>query len=179
MAKAPAKPAADGTDPPPKSKKTLILVIVLVLLVVAGAAVGLLMTKKSSGNGEGGNTHEAAAVDHSKPPTFMTLEAFTTNLAKEDGDHYVQVEMVLRVSDSKVAEELKTLMPELRHRVNLLLASKLPSELATMEGREGLAQELLDQANETLGYEPPKRKSKRGEASGPVEAVLFNSFIIQ
>lgn len=189
MAKAPAKPeAVEGDAPAPKkSKKMLILVIVLaiLLLVVGGGAAFLLLSKnKHADEGQAADAHEPeppkVTIDKGHPPVFVPLDAFTVNLQRESGDHFLQAVIVLRVSDAKVGEELKLYMPEIRHRVNLLLSSKLPSEISNIEGREALAEEIMIEANDVLGYEPPRRQ--RGSASepwGPVLSVLFNSFIIQ
>ena len=189
MATAPAKAeAVEGDAPPPKkSKKMLIVVIVLLVLLLAvggGAAFLLLSKNKHADEGQAAEAHEPeppkVVIDKSHPPVFVPLEAFTVNLQRENADHYLQAVIVLRVSDAKVGEDLKLYMPEIRHRVNLLLSSKLPSEISNIEGREALAEEIMIEANDVLGYEPPRRQS-RGipEPWGPVLSVLFNSFIIQ
>jgi flagellar FliL protein len=177
MAKAPAAPQAEAAAvaPPPKSKKLLVIIMAVVLIVVllAGAVVMLLLLRKG-GTGEDAKAGESAhaALDLSKPPTFVSLEPFVVNLAPAEGDRYLQVVLALRVSDAKTGEHLKGFMPAIRHRINLLLSSKLPSELATLEGREDLADEIVDETNGALGAPP-------GADLGPIEAVLFNSFIIQ
>ncbi len=191
MAKAPAKPevAATETPAPKKSKLMIIIVVILVLvLLIVAALVGVLLLIK--GNKGGGDNAPAAApavapqaqvmttVDLSKPPVFVQLDTFTVNLTREESDHYLQAVIVLRVADAKVAAQLPAFMPEIRHRTNLLLSSKKPSEVATMEGREALAQELLIQINEAVGA-PAPRDIRPGLVWGPVHGVLFNSFIVQ
>ena len=52
----------------------------------------------------------------------------------------------------------------------------------TAKGREVLAEEIKEEANDVLGYAPnPKKKNKRNrpEDDGPVLAVLFNQFMVQ
>lgn len=183
MAKAPAAPPADEAAPTPapkRRKKLLVVVIALavVVLLLAAGVVGLLMLKKHDSTGEdhAEDTASAATVDLSKPPTFMTLEPFVVNLSPKEGDRYLQVVLAMRVADAKTGESLKGFMPEIRHEINLLLTGKLPSELATPEGQEELADEIVDRTNRVLGAPPPKRHEP---PSGPVKAVLFNSFIIQ
>ncbi len=77
------------------------------------------------------------------------------------------------------ATTLKAYMPEIRHRINLLLSSRLPSELFTTEGRELLATSIVDEANAALGFPVQTDARGRTTSTGPVQAVLFNSFIIQ
>ncbi|HAF56163.1 MAG TPA: flagellar basal body protein FliL, partial [Thauera sp.] len=53
-------------------------------------------------------------VDLTKPPTFVPLDAFTVNLRRDEGDHYLQVVAVLRVADATMDATLKAFMPEIR-----------------------------------------------------------------
>ncbi len=189
MAKAPARPEDGGDAPKKKSKLLLIIVIVLVLvlIVIGGGIAALLLLKggkdkaaeDSAAAAPGGAMQMQSAVDLTKPPTFVPLDPFTVNLRRDEGDHYLQVVAVLRVADPKMAESLKAFMPEIRHRINLLLSSKLPSELASTEGREDLAATITQQVNEALGFQPLRDAAGRPIPNGPVQAVLFNSFIIQ
>lgn len=189
MAKAPAKPEAAATDAAPKKKGKLLLIIVIVLLVlfiaVAGVVV-LLLLKKDKGGGDDHAATPAApepaphsTIDLSKPPTFVPLDPFTVNLRRDEGDHYLQAVIVLRVGDPKLADSLKAFMPEIRHRINLLLSSKLPSEIADTVGRETLAEDISNQVNEALGFPVTTDSRGRTRSNGPVQAVLFNSFIVQ
>lgn len=183
MAKAPAPAKADAEAPPAKKKRkkllVIILVIVLVVVLVAGGVVALLLMKRGAAS-ETDSEEIAAApastlVDLTRPPTFVSLDPFVVNLAPEEGDRYLQVIMALRVADAKTGENLRGFMPEIRHRINLLLASKLPSEVATLQGREELAALIGEEINKVLGAPP----AAPGESTGPIQAVLFNSFIVQ
>ncbi|WP_227816860.1 flagellar basal body-associated FliL family protein [Nitrogeniibacter aestuarii] len=192
-----AKTEAEGEEAPKKGgggKKLIIilLVVVILLLIAAGGVVFLLLSKKSA-DAEGGDGHGGAQqahveehppelkVDLSHPPTFVPLDPFTVNLAPEDGDHYLQVVMVLKVVDPTVAEQMKAFMPEIRHEVNLVLSSKRPSEISSIQGREALAVESMERVNYILGFEKPSEDKMRRNPGpwGPVITVLFNSFIIQ
>ena len=190
MSKAPAKAeGAEGEAPAKGGKKKMIIIIVAVLvLAIAGAGAFMMMGKKKHAEGEDAEEKPASheppkvKVDPSKPPVFVQLEQFTVNLAPEDGEHFLQSTMVLRVADAKVGDSLKLYMPELKHRIIMLLSSKKPSDLVSSEGREELADEIKEEANDVLGYAPnPKKKNKRNrpEDDGPVLAVLFNQFIVQ
>lgn len=183
MAKAPANaqadaaPAAAAAAPSVQGKKLLIIAMVaIVVALVAVTAVVVLALKKGPAFADAGSNEPPVRVaDLSKPPTFVTLEPFLVNLASDEGDRYLQMVVALRVADAKTGDNLKGFIPEIRHRINLLLSGKLPSEISTPEGREDLADEIVEQINSALGY-PPR---KRGRPDGPVQAVLFNSLIIQ
>lgn len=181
MAKAPATPAADEAEPPKKKGKKLrvIILIAVAALVIAGAGVvGLLLLKKGSagaGDDTGVGATSGTPVDLSKPPAFVALDPFVVNLLPGEGDRYLQVVLAVRVADMRTGDSLKGFMPEIRHRINMLLSNKLPSELSTYEGREALANEITDEINRVLGGS----MSPTGRPEGPAQAVLFNSFIIQ
>lgn len=188
MAKAPAKPEAPAGDAQPKKGGKLLMIIIIVVLlllvIVAGAIGALILMKKGGGDAADKEHTEASAapsgaIDLSKPPVFAALDPFTVNLRPEGGDRYLQAVIALRVADQKTADALKGFMPEIRHRINLLLSSKLPSEVQTIEGREALALEILDQVNESLGFPPPAPGRRAPAGTPPVQSVLFNSFIIQ
>ena len=187
MAKAPAKPEApapapapEGEAPPKKGKKMLIIIIsVLVLLIIVAGAIGAIVLMKKGGSAEVEEVAPSTAVDLSKPPIFAALDTFTVNLRSEEGERYLQAVIALRVADQKTADALKGFMPEIRHRINLLLSSKLPSEVQTIEGREALAMEILDSINESLGFPPLPPGAPAPVELPPIQAVLFNSFIIQ
>lgn len=185
MAKAPAK-TEENAEVAPKKKGKLLLIAVIVLvalLIIVAGGLGALLLLKNKDKGDTEVAHAPAAVapgvDLSKPPTFLPLDAFTVNLRPDEGDHYLQVAAVLRVTDATVGEGLKAFMPEIRHRINLLLSSKLPSELSTTAGREELAVGIRDQVNQALGFAPAATTVSGALTNGPVQAVLFNSFIIQ
>ncbi|MDR2259563.1 MAG: flagellar basal body-associated FliL family protein [Azoarcus sp.] len=183
-AKAPAKPETPAA-PPRRSGKLLLIILLIALLILILAVMGvvaLLLLKKGGSAGGHDVASENAApvpvitvVDLNKPPVFAMLDPFTVNLSGKDGDEgrYLQAVIALRVADQGTADALKGWMPEIRHSIIMLLSSKLPSEVQDAQGRETLAGEIQAQINTRLGAPPPSG------APGPVQAVLFNSFIIQ
>lgn len=180
MSKA-AKPAAAAGEEKPKSKKMMIIIIAVLVLVIAGAAGFFLM----------GNKHEDAEeepkAEHAAHPVFVTMEPFTVNLQREEGDQFLQIGLSLKVLDPKLEEEIKANMPEIRSKLLLLLSSKRASELSTPEGKKQLASEIVEETNVVLGAgesheEAPAKGKKSKHAPKPkegVEDVLFTSFIIQ
>lgn len=195
MSKA-AAATVDGSPAPAKSKSKLILFVgiaVLVLALLGGGALFMMKKKASEAEAEGDDGHAPAKTAHAKqkpgtPPTFVPMEAFTVNLMPENGEQYLQVIATLRIEDSSVAEDLKVYMPELRHRVLMLLSGKRASELQGVDGRETLAEEIRSACNEVLGYgtkssgksrDEHEGKAKKAGVEGPIVSVLFTSFIIQ
>lgn len=212
----PAKPAAAAAaavtaptdNQAPKSKKMLIIIIiaVVVLLVGGGAAAFFLMKPHAdkhdkTATGEEAPTGEGEDASKPKlPPKFVEIGTFTANLVHEDSDRVMQVAISLKLSKPELEEKVKESSPEIQHKVNMLLQSKRPSELATVEGKEKLADEIKTQVEFILGLrksapaihtakpamegdapasaaahaEPAESPSQKGVAE-----VLFTSFIIQ
>lgn len=151
MAKAPPKKeekqpeaAAEGEEQPPKKKGKLPLILGLVVLLAAvgGGAWFFLLKDKGA---------EAPQQQvKPKPPVFVPLDAFTVNLAAEQSEQYLQVAATLKVLDQPAADAIKQYMPEIRHRTLGLLSSKKPSDISSGEGRERLAEEIRQTANNIL-----------------------------
>lgn len=201
VAKPAAKPApktapAEEATPPPAPKKSsgkkLLLAVFALLILCGGGAAWYFL-------GGGAGQPAKPAGKPPGPPVFVGLEPFTVNLQSEGGaDQYLQAVAVMRVADNEVAESLKLYMPELRHRVLLLLSGKKASDISSVAGREALAEELRTEANRIvaaargLPARPiAKPAGQAGQIGGnarvqvvppesqAVQSVLFTSFIVQ
>lgn len=205
-----AKPAASQepqeTDAPPpkKGKKKLIVIVVLVLLLIGGGAAAFLLMKPSSpanpddaevtAEAETEAAAEAEAEASDVPPTYAQLGTFTANLIQEEGDRYLQVAIELKLTKPELAEKIKATNPEILHHINMLLQSKRPSELASFDGKQKLAEQVKGQVEYVLGLRkaapaitdtaapsdgtPAAPAETQGGNSG-IADVLFTSFIIQ
>jgi flagellar FliL protein len=174
MAK-PAKPAAaKKEDAPgaeaaaPKSKKKLIIIVAAVVLL-AGAGAGWFFTRDKPAHTETTKTETA------KEPKFIPLEAFTVNLQHEESDQYLQISITLKVMEPELEDKIKAVLPEIRSKLNLLLSSKRPSELATIAGKKKLAIDIATEANSVLGIhnapEPVAAPVASGVAVASVEGA--------
>lgn len=104
-------------------------------------------------------------------PVFFALDPLTVNLQSDDGiQHYLRVGLSLKLTDSKAQEYLTQHMPELRSRILLALSNKHPEQLATLEGKRALADEL-----KTLIEQP----TQPGNRSARIDDVLFTEFVVQ
>jgi flagellar protein FliL len=156
--------AADGKK---GGKGKLIIIGALagvLLLGGGGAAAWVLMGKKNEQAADG------EKKTPKKMPVFVDLETFTVNLKDNDDERFMQVKLVAEVKDAPAGELIKTLMPSVRNEILLLLGSKQVSEIATRDGKERLAQEIVASANKILEGTP---------AAKSVEGVNFTHLIIQ
>lgn len=194
-AQAAAKPGAEETNdaPPKKSKKKLIIIIAIVVALIGGGAAAYLLLKPAKHHDPAA---EAAAKEKAEnearlknPPKFVDLGTFTANLVREEGDRYLQTTISIKITKPELEERIKANSPEILHHVNMVLQSKLPSELATLEGKEKLAEQIKGQVEYVLGLRktaPPISSEQTGtipagtqKIRSDIAEVLFTSFIIQ
>jgi len=163
-----ATAAAAAAAPKKKSRKGLVFVVLAVLLLAGGGAGGWWWySQQEATPADKAKADEKKAA---KPPVFVSLDPFTVNLQEENGEHYLQLQVVYHVSDDKVTEQLKVYMPILRNRILMLLAAKRPSELNAPDGKSKLVAELLAAARESVPGLPP------GQG---VQQALLGAFVIQ
>jgi flagellar FliL protein len=95
----------------------------------------------------------------------------TVNLQSDDGQqHFLRIGLTLKLGDARTQQELTDHMPEVRSHILLALSNKHPDELAPLEGKRALANEL-----KTLIEQP----SDKGAAPISVQDVLFTEFVVQ
>ena len=156
--------SGDEAAKPKKSKKKIIFVVLLVLILAGAGGGGWWYFM-----GGGKKTNDAPKVEKPATPIFLPLEQFTVNLQPEAGEHYLQVSMTLQLANKDDTELVKAYMPQIRSRIIFLLTSKKASEIATLDGKKKLTDEIKAQVN--MPVTP---------GSKPLEVVnvFFTSFII-
>ena len=163
MANAAAKAPEAGGEAPRKSKLPLIIILVVVLLAGSGGAAWFFMMRGGADEEE----HETKAS--AKPPVFLPLDQFTVNLQPEDGQQFLQVAMTLKVIDQQIADNIKAVMPEVRSRVLLLLSSKKPSQIGSVDGKVALSDAIIHEIEQTMPVEKKKKKKKKKAKSEDAE----------
>lgn len=181
-------PPAEGEAPPKKKGKLLIIVVAGVLVVVIAAVAAVLLLKKPAADGdeedEDGPPKKSAKAKKAAtgaPPVFTKLDPFVVKLQSEQQEAYVQAIPELKLTDPLVVDQVKQFMPEIRHKLLLILAGKKASELSTPEGMQVLANQIRESINATLSGERPDPAKERLDTNedGPVLAVFFTSLIVQ
>jgi flagellar FliL protein len=158
--RADAQAAATAAPAKPKRKWLLVAIALVGVLAIGGGAAWYFLASHAPAE------TKAAAP---KPPVFVPLDAFTVNLAEENGDHYLQIGIVYQVSDEKIVDTMKQYMPVLRNRILLLLSSKKPSDLASVDGKRKLVDELVAAVRDAMPL----------PAGEDVRGALLSSFVIQ
>lgn len=183
---------AEGEAPKKKSKLLIIIIAVVLILVLGGGGAAFFLMKKKAAEAEaeeGDEPPPAKTVKakkkkkdgHEAPPVFTKLEPFVVKLQAEAQEAYVQATPELKLSEAQVADQIKSFMPEIRHKVLLILAGKKASDLSDPQGMQVLANQIRVAINATLnGEKPDPAKEKLDQDDdGPVHAVFFSSLIVQ
>lgn len=188
MADAKKDAPADGEAVPKKKGKLLLIIVAAVLVVVISAVAAFLLLKKPPPE-DGEEEEDGAPAKSAKakkkapaaPPVFTKLDPFVVKLQTEQQDAYVQAIPELKLTDALTVERIKQFMPEIRHKLLLILAGKKASELSAPEGMQTLANQIRESINATLNSEPidPAKEKLDTNENGPVIAVFFSSLIVQ
>ena len=159
-----------STDSPPKKGGIFkwIVIILLFLLFGAGGAWYYFMSSLP------GSIHAAAmptttkTVASPQAPNLSTtvLQPFLVNLADPLGKRYIKLTLELEITSPQVAQEIERQTAKIRDAVILLLSSKSYADLAPLESKLQLKNELADRLNQIL--------------AGPkVTRVFFVDMVIQ
>lgn len=164
--KAPEAEGADG-EAPKKGflSKKLIIMAAAGLLVLGGAGGGAYFFFFK------GKPHDEAHAPAApvKPPAFVDLPDVLVNLSNASGDqrtHYLKAKIVLEVTDQKIAEEIKPVMPRVMDAFQTYLREMRASDLEGSAGLYRLRDELTRRVN--LAVAPSK-----------INAVLFKEMVVQ
>ena len=170
-----ADPKADAALAPAGASKKKLIIIILASVLVAGGVGGGAAWYFLHGKGDQEESsspskkkkHSAAKAG---PPVFVPIDSFTVNLQPENGEQYLQIAFTLQVANAEEMDSIKLNMPKVRSRLLLLLSGKKASELNTVEGKQQLAAEIINQVNQPFEDKGPEQD---------VTDVLFTAFIIQ
>ena len=102
--------------------------------------------------------------------TAFNRMAGVTGVLMFDGERFLQTGLTLQLAGQEQVDLIKLYMPHVRSRLLLLLSSKKASEILTAEGKNKLAQEIINTLNQP--FSP-------GGPSVQVMSVLFTSFVVQ
>lgn len=164
------KTASEGEEAAPKKKSKLPLIIILVVVLAGGGGAGWWFLKGNKPTPNGAALKAAADV---KPPLYTQLDKdFTTGLTRSDAeDHYLQLEIKIKIADEKVSERIAQRTPEIRSALLLLMTSKSAEDLKTMEDKQRLANEMAAIINKIIDSTKPETNGVLG--------VYFTSFMLQ
>ena len=152
------------------SNKLIYLVVAVLLVLTTGLAAGFFMmwSKLSDLSAQ---THMVATSGTGKAQAaalgpLYSLDTFIVNLADEGRSRYLRVTMDLELAQSTYAGDLKERLSQVRDSILMILPTKQFDEIASMEGKIALRDEIMAKLNDLFAYQV-------------VTNIYFTEFVVQ
>lgn len=127
------------------------------------------------GGDEEASTEHGEKKEGAEAPAAHVIENIVLNPAGSDGTRFLLLTIAFETKSAEVTDELKTRDAEVRDLVLSKVGIRTTEQLATMEVREALKQELADAVTATL-FAKHKNKAFRKK---PIKRVYFPQYVIQ
>jgi flagellar FliL protein len=127
-----------------------LLVTVLLVLTIGLAAGFFIVWNKLSDLNAMGNTAVAAQdgqVQNAQLGPLFSLDTFIVNLADTGRSRYLRVTMDLELTFPTDAGKLQKKLPQVRDSILMILPSKQFADIASMEGKMALRDEIIAKIN--------------------------------
>lgn len=152
------------------NKFMIIMIIVFVMLLgMMGTGFFFMWNKLNAVNAQQTNSDQgdgtAAAAPLQVGP-LHALDTFIVNLADEGGNRYLRTKMNLELKDEECDLMVQERLPMIRNCVLMVLPTKTYEDIASVEGKSALRDEIVSKLNGIL-------------APGSVTNLYFTEFVIQ
>ena len=152
------------------SNKLIFLLVAVLLVLTVGLGAGLLMmwNKLSDLNTQNNlvvnpGTQQAQAA---APGPLFSLETFIVNLADQERSRYLRVTMDLELVKSTDAGVINDRLSQVRDSILMILPSRQFGEIASMEGKIALRDEIIARLNSLFNKKV-------------VTNIFFTEFVVQ
>ncbi len=152
------------------SNKLIFLLVAVLLVLTVGLGAGLLMmwNKLSDLNTQNNlvvnpGTQQAQAA---APGPLFSLETFIVNLADQERSRYLRVTMDLELAKSTDAAAINDRLSQVRDSILMILPSRQFGEIASMEGKIALRDEIIARLNSLFNKKV-------------VTNIFFTEFVVQ
>ncbi len=140
---------------PEGKNKTLIIILAVLLVIIISVAAFMFFYFFSKNQSDNGKLEKVG-------PIFET-EEFTVNLGQSTS-RFIKVDFALEFTNTKVMKELEEKLPLIKDAVIFVLSQQSVEALGTVEGKEELKKQLIENINVFL-------------EKGEVKRIYFNNFI--
>jgi flagellar FliL protein len=152
------------------SNKLMFILVTVLLVLTIGLSAGFFMmwSKLSTLNLQANPVDNTATGPDQTAAlgTLFSLDTFIVNLADQEHNRYLRVAMDLEIVASTDAAKLTERLPQIRDRILMILPSKQFSDIAGMEGKTALRDEIIRKLN---GLFPTK----------VITNIFFTEFVVQ
>ena len=152
------------------SNKLIFLLVSVLLIVTIGLAAGFFMvwSKLSSLNTQANASAnpDAGQIQAATIGPLFSLDTFIVNLADEARNRYLRVTLDLELIEATDADKLAERLPQVRDSILMILPSKRFEDIASMEGKTALRDEIIAKLNTLYAKEV-------------VSNIFFTEFVVQ
>lgn len=152
------------------SNKFMFLVVAVLLVLTIGLAAGFfMMWNKLSALSTQANmavTSQNGKAQAAALGPLYSLDTFIVNLADAGRSRYLRVTMDLELANSSDAGKLTERLPQIRDSILMILPAKQFDDIASMEGKMALRDEILAKLNSLFG-------------NNVVTNIFFTEFVVQ
>ncbi len=152
------------------SNKLMFIVIAAMLVITIGLAAGFFMMWNklseinTAGNGEANTEAEQSQTAQLGP--LFSLDTFIVNLADEERNRYLRITMDLELAAPTDTDKLNERLPQIRDRILMILPTKRFEDIASVEGKVALRDEIIGKLNSLFPAEV-------------VSNIFFTEFVVQ
>jgi len=146
---------------PEKGKKSIVKWIAVFLAVVILGTGGFLGWKYYKAHSSGAKVEQIV-----EKPGIWSVGSLVVNLMEDNGERYLKVTIQIEVSGQDCVTELDLLKPKITDSILGLLSSKSYKDIAGLQGKQRLKDEIAMRLNSHL-------------TTGQARRVYFTEFLIQ
>jgi len=152
------------------SNKLIFLLVAVLLVLTVGLGAGLFMmwnklsdlnTQNNLAANQNPQQTQAAA-----PGPLFSLETFIVNLADQERSRYLRVTMDLELAKSTDAAAVNDRLSQVRDSILMILPSRQFGEIASMEGKIALRDEIIARLNSLFNKKV-------------ITNIFFTEFVVQ
>jgi flagellar FliL protein len=152
------------------SNKLIYLLVAVLLILTIGLSAGFLMmwnklailnTQGSPAANQGAQGAQADA-----PGPLFPLETFIVNLADQERSRYLRISMDLELVESTDAHRINERLSQVRDSILMILPTKHFAEIASMEGKIALRDEIIAKLNGLFNQKV-------------INNIFFTEFVVQ
>ena len=152
------------------SNKLMFMLMAVLLVLMIGLAGGFfMMWNKMSALSAQANAAASPEAEQSQVPALgplFSLDTFIVNLADAGRNRYLRITMDLELAESNDSAKLTERLSQVRDSILMILPSKQFDDIASMEGKIALRDEIITKINGLF-------------AKNVITNIFFTEFVVQ
>lgn len=148
----------------------MFLIVAVMLVITIGLAAGFFMmwNKLSEINvaANGVANTETDPNQAAQLGPLFSLETFIVNLADSERSRYLRITMDLELIAATDTDKLNERLPQIRDRILMILPSKRFEDIASIEGKTALRDEIIEKLNSLF-------------PEAVITDIFFTEFVVQ